>query len=71
MMDVINWDQEIFIDECRKNNLHEYSPHTRTDLIAQFTDIRIEIQNQNQFLLIPIFAYILWLNFHMLSHINM
>ena len=28
-----------------KYNLHEYSPHTGTDLNVQYTDIRIEIQN--------------------------
>ena len=52
MMNTINWNQEIFIDESvEKYNLHEYSPHTGTDLNAQFTDIKIEIQNQDQFLL--------------------
>ena len=52
MMNTINWNQKIFIDESvKKCNLHEYSPHTGTDLNAQYTDIRIEIQNEVQFLL--------------------
>ena len=52
MMNAINWNQEILIDESvEKVNYHEYSPHTGTDLNAQFSDIRIEIQNQDQFLL--------------------
>ena len=51
-MNAINWNQEILIDESvEKVNYHEYSPHTGTDLNAQFSDIRIEIQNQDQFLL--------------------
>ena len=51
-MNTINWNQEIFIDESvEKYDLHEYSPRTGTDLNARFTDIRIEIKNQDQFLL--------------------
>ena len=46
MMNPINWNQEIFIDESvEKYNLHVYLSHTGTDLNAQFTDIRIEINN--------------------------
>ena len=51
-MNTINWNREIFIDESvEKYNLQEYSPHTGTDLNAQYTDIRIEIKNQDQILL--------------------
>ena len=52
MANTINYNQEILIDESvEKYNFHEYSLHTGTDFYARFTDIRIEVQNQYQFLL--------------------
>ena len=71
MMNAINWNQEILIDESvEKVNYHEYSPHTGTDLNAQFSDIRIEIQNQDQFCSQVKAIYILKPSLVMESHIN-
>ena len=52
MANTINYNQEILIDESvEKYNFREYFLHTGTDLYTRFTDIRIEVQNQYQFLL--------------------
>ena len=51
-MDTVQWNQSLFIDESyEKLDYQEYAPHTGTDLNNVHGDIRIVIQNQDQFLL--------------------
>ena len=51
-MNVLNWKQKLYSDESiEKINLREYSPHMGTNLNSAYSDINIEIQNQDQFLL--------------------
>ena len=51
-MDSLNWTEQLLIDESfEKINYDEYSPHTGINLNNIHGDIRILIQNQDQFLL--------------------
>ena len=51
-MESLNWKQSIYRDDSIiKTNIREYSPHTGTNLNDAYSDIHIEIQNQDQFLL--------------------
>ena len=51
-MESLNWKQSVYRDDSiKKTNIIEYSPHTGTNLNDAYSDIHIEIQNQDQFLL--------------------
>jgi len=51
-MDTLQWKKDINIDNSyEKIDFHEYSSHTGVDLNNHHGDIRIVIQNQDQFLL--------------------
>ena len=51
-MESLNWKQSVYRDDSiKKTNIREYSPHTGTNLNDAYSDIHIEIQNQDQFLL--------------------
>ena len=51
-MESLNWKQSVYCDDSiKKTNIREYSPHTGTNLNDAYSDIHIEIQNQDQFLL--------------------
>ena len=50
-MESLNWKQSVYRDDSiKKTNIREYS-HTGTNLNDAYSDIHIEIQNQDQFLL--------------------
>ena len=63
-MESLNWKQSVYRDDSiKKTNIREYSPHTGTNLNDAYSDIHIEIQNQDQFLLPgDSYIYILKLN---------
>lgn len=51
-MDTLNWNESIISDESiEKIDTHEYEPQIGTDLNNEHGDIKIVIQNQDQFLL--------------------
>ena len=51
-MESLNWKQSVYRDDSiKKTNIREYSPHTGINLNDAYSDIHIEIQNQDQFLL--------------------
>ena len=51
-MESLNWKQSVYSDESiKKINIREYSPHPGTNLNDAYSDIHVEIQNQDQFLL--------------------
>ena len=51
-MESLNWKQSVYRDDSiKKTNIREYSPHTGINLNDSYSDIHIEIQNQDQFLL--------------------
>ena len=51
-METLNWNEKLINDESfEKLDYFEYSPHIGTNLNTKHGDIRIVIQNQDQFLL--------------------
>ena len=62
-MESLNWKQSVYRDDSiKKTNIREYSPHTGTNLNDAYSDIHIEIQNQDQFYCQEIVIYILKLD---------
>ena len=72
-MESLNWKQSVYSDKSIKNiNIREYFPHTGTNLNEAYSDIHVEIQNQDQFLLPgDSFIYILKLDYLLNLKLNL